>query len=175
MCCCAWCDCLLQTDSNPVFPEGGSWHGNLWKWSLAQWETFFTHPLVQFSTKKREESLSLPSFHGCLLIPPNCAALRTVRMCCKTSLTARLMLRPHGLMVGKQGSDSSYPGTPATSFYDPQSPPSARWHRSIIRMSEEETKLLRLLYINYSLHQFAPQCPILGSVDNGLGILGHVV
>ena len=85
-----------------------------------------TH-LSNSQLKKREESLSLPSFHGCLLIPPNCAALRTVRMCCKTSLTARLMLRPHGLMVGKQGSDSSYPGTPATSYYnDPQSPPSAR-------------------------------------------------
>ena len=113
---------------------------------IYKYQNFFTQPLFSLThlsnsqLKKREESLSLPSFHGCLLIPPNCAALRTVRMCCKTSLTARLMLRPHGLMVGKQGSDSSYPGTPATSFYDPQSPPSARWHRSIIRMSEEETK-----------------------------------
>ena len=47
-------------------------------------------------------------------------------MCCTPSPPPPLMLRPHGLTGGKAGTDS-YPGTPATSFYDPQSPPSARW------------------------------------------------
>ena len=54
MCCCAWCDCLLQTDSNPVFSRG-----RLMAWkplkviSCPMRNFFFTHPLVQFSTKKK--------------------------------------------------------------------------------------------------------------------------
>ena len=54
--------------------------------------------------------------------------------CCMLSAVLRtytpplihLNFRPPGLGKGLD----SFPGTPATSFYDPQSPPSARWEHS---------------------------------------------
>ena len=122
-------------------------------------------------------------------------------MCCTPSPPPPLMLRPHGLTGGKAGTDS-YPGTPATSFYDPQSPPSARWptpsfnhqcHRKnwcikqiIIKIiSGQICAFCTILDCRWSCGTFWPLCSLFSlaildkswpfwSVQTMLDIVGHI-